>query len=91
MTSVILTPSDSPRAYDDILQTIGYTPLVHLQQLGRNLPCPTTAKVEFFTPGSSVKDHITVSPDPVQFSVSLENVDDLLNDLLEALGKRRTT
>ena len=61
MTSPILTPSDTLRVYDDILQTIGKTPLVRLKRLGGNLPCPIYAKVEFFNPGGSVKDRIAVN------------------------------
>ncbi len=43
--------------YDDILDTLGNTPLV---RLGRFCPGPATvaAKVESFNPGSSVKDRI---------------------------------
>ncbi len=59
--SLILAPSDSLRVYDDILQTIGKTPLVRLQRLGSSLPCPLYAKVEFFNPGGSVKDRIAVN------------------------------
>lgn len=61
MTSRILSSSDSLRVYDDILQTIGKTPLVHLMQLGRGLPCPIYAKVESFNPGGSIKDRIAVN------------------------------
>lgn len=61
MTPPILTPSDTLRVYDDILQTIGKTPLVRLKRLGGNLPCPIYAKVEFFNPGGSVKDRIAVN------------------------------
>src|SRR4030042_6447064 len=61
MTSPILTPSDTLRVYDDILQTIGKTPLVHLKHLGRDLPCALYAKVEYFNPGGSVKDRIAIN------------------------------
>ncbi len=53
-----LEQSDTLRVYDDILQTIGNTPLVRLGRIGRGLPCPLYAKVEFFNPGGSVKDRI---------------------------------
>ena len=59
--SLNLAPSDTLRVYDDILQTIGKTPLVRLQQIGSGLPCPLYAKVEFFNPGGSVKDRIAVN------------------------------
>jgi cystathionine beta-synthase len=61
MISPILIPSDILRVYDDILQTIGKTPLVRLKRLGGNLQCPIYAKVEFFNPGGSVKDRIAVN------------------------------
>src|SRR5512144_1223773 len=61
MTNQIIASSDASRVYDDILQTIGKTPLVHLKRLGANLPCPLYAKVEFFNPGGSVKDRIAVN------------------------------
>jgi cystathionine beta-synthase len=61
MTTPTLTPSDSLRVYDDILQTIGKTPLVRLKHLAKDLPCPVYAKVEYFNPGGSVKDRIAVN------------------------------
>lgn len=61
MTTPILSTSDSLRVYDDILQTIGKTPLVRLSRLGRGLPCPIYAKVEFFNPGGSIKDRIALN------------------------------
>lgn len=61
MTTPILATSDSLRVYDDILHSIGKTPLVHLQRLGRGLPCPIYAKVEYFNPGGSIKDRIAVN------------------------------
>ncbi len=61
MTTQIIPTSDIERVYDDILQTIGKTPLVRLKRLGWDLPCPLYAKVEFFNPGGSVKDRIAVN------------------------------
>lgn len=61
MTIPILPSSDTLRVYDDILQTIGKTPLVRLKRLGEALPCPIYAKVEYFNPGGSVKDRIAVN------------------------------
>ena len=61
MTSPILSPSDTLRVYDDILQTIGKTPLVRLRRLGRDLPASLYAKVESFNPGGSIKDRIAVN------------------------------
>ncbi|NOY98442.1 MAG: cystathionine beta-synthase [Chloroflexi bacterium] len=61
MTSNSLPVSASLHVYDNILQTIGKTPLVRLNRVGRGLPCPLYAKVEFFNPGGSVKDRIALT------------------------------
>ncbi len=45
-------------SFHDILGTIGRTPLVQLNALGRDFVCTLLAKVEFFNPGGSVKDRI---------------------------------
>lgn len=47
--------------YDSILQTIGRTPLVRLNKIGRDLPGKIVLKLEFFNPCASVKDRIGVS------------------------------
>ena len=47
--------------YQNILETIGQTPLVRINKLAAHLPCTVLAKVEFFNPGGSVKDRIAVS------------------------------
>jgi cysteine synthase A len=49
------------RIYDNILQTIGRTPLVRLNKIGRDLPGRIVLKLEFFNPCASVKDRIGVS------------------------------
>lgn len=49
---------DGVQYFGSILDTVGNTPLVHLKQVGKGLPCPVLAKVEFFNPGGSVKDRI---------------------------------
>ena len=46
---------------ENILETIGNTPLVRLNSLARQFPCTVLAKVEFFNPGASIKDRIGVS------------------------------
>jgi cystathionine beta-synthase len=61
MNNPSIQPSDTLRVYDDILQTIGNTPLVRLNRIAKELPCPIYAKVEFFNPGGSVKDRIAVN------------------------------
>jgi cysteine synthase len=44
--------------YDHILQTIGNTPIVKLNSIGKELPCELYVKCEFMNPGGSVKDRI---------------------------------
>jgi len=44
--------------HESVLDTIGDTPLVKLNQLANEVPCTVLAKVEFFNPGGSVKDRI---------------------------------
>ncbi|KTD44921.1 pyridoxal-phosphate dependent enzyme [Legionella quateirensis] len=44
--------------YPNILATIGHTPVVKINRLGRHLNCELYAKCEFFNPGGSVKDRI---------------------------------
>ncbi len=41
-----------------ILDTIGRTPMVQLQKIGRDTPAQIFAKLEFFNPGGSVKDRM---------------------------------
>jgi cystathionine beta-synthase len=47
-----------PREYPTILDLVGDTPLVRLQQLGRELAPLLLAKLEYLNPGGSVKDRI---------------------------------
>lgn len=44
--------------YQNILATIGHTPVVKINKLGQDLACELYAKCEFFNPGGSVKDRI---------------------------------
>ncbi|HEX6059623.1 MAG TPA: cysteine synthase A [Gemmatimonadaceae bacterium] len=46
------------RPYDDVLQTIGWTPLIRLNHVTRGIRTPVYGKAEFFNPGGSVKDRI---------------------------------
>jgi cystathionine beta-synthase len=45
---------------DNVLATIGNTPLIHLQRAAAHLPCKVFAKVESFNPGHSAKDRIAL-------------------------------
>lgn len=44
--------------FNNIVETIGNTPLVRINSVAADLPCTVLAKVEFFNPGGSVKDRI---------------------------------
>ena len=61
MPSSILARSDELRVFDNILDTIGKTPLVRLNRVARSAGCPIYAKIEFMNPGGSVKDRIGIT------------------------------
>ncbi|MFL2995385.1 MAG: cystathionine beta-synthase [Candidatus Neomarinimicrobiota bacterium] len=44
--------------HENILSTIGDTPVVKINKIAKNLDCNVFAKCEFFNPGGSVKDRI---------------------------------
>ena len=43
--------------HENILGTIGDTPLVRLNSIGSDLPCTILVKVEYFNPGNSMIFH----------------------------------
>ncbi len=45
---------------NNILETIGNTPLVKLNKITKDLPCDVYAKVEYFNPGNSIKDRMAL-------------------------------
>jgi cystathionine beta-synthase len=45
---------------NNILETIGHTPLIKLNKITKNLPCTVLAKVDYFNPGNSVKDRMAL-------------------------------
>jgi len=45
---------------NNILETIGNTPLIKLNKIAKNLPCTVLAKVEYFNPGNSIKDRMAL-------------------------------
>jgi threonine dehydratase len=57
-TKKLLMPN---RVYDNILQTVGNTPLVRLNRVVADLPCKVYAKVETFNPGKSTKDRMALT------------------------------
>jgi len=46
------------RPYANVLDTIGWTPLIRLNRVTAGLKTPVYGKAEFFNPGGSVKDRI---------------------------------
>ena len=47
--------------YDNIMQTIGRTPIVHLSKLTDENMAEIFVKLEFFNPGGSIKDRVALS------------------------------
>src|SRR6476620_3138833 len=45
---------------NNILETVGNTPLIQLNKITKDLPCTVLAKVEYFNPGNSIKDRMAV-------------------------------
>lgn len=49
------------KPYANVLETIGWTPLVRLNAVTQGIRTPVYAKAEFFNPGGSVKDRIGIA------------------------------
>ncbi len=47
-----------PHVYASVLDTIGWTPMIHLARVGAGLRTPVYGKAEYANPGGSVKDRI---------------------------------
>lgn len=45
---------------NNILETIGNTPLIRLNKITRDFPCSVAAKVDYFNPGNSIKDRMAL-------------------------------
>ena len=45
---------------NNILETIGNTPLIRLNKITKDLPCLVAAKVDYFNPGNSIKDRMAL-------------------------------
>lgn len=45
---------------NNILETIGNTPLIRLNKVTKELPCEVLAKVDYFNPGNSIKDRMAI-------------------------------
>jgi len=48
------------KVFQNILETIGNTPMVKLNAVVADLPCPVYGKVETFNPGHSIKDRMAL-------------------------------
>jgi cystathionine beta-synthase len=55
-----MTAERNRHPYDNVLETIGWTPLIRLNSVTRGIRTPVYAKAEFFNPGGSVKDRIAM-------------------------------
>jgi cystathionine beta-synthase len=45
---------------NNILETIGNTPMIRLNKITQDLPCEVVAKVDYFNPGNSIKDRMAL-------------------------------
>jgi cystathionine beta-synthase len=45
---------------NNILETIGNTPMIRLNKITQDLPCQVVAKVDYFNPGNSIKDRMAL-------------------------------
>ena len=54
-----MPPHNKP--YENVLETIGWTPLIRLNRVTQGIRTPVYAKAEFFNPGGSVKDRIGIA------------------------------
>ncbi|MGA0248326.1 MAG: pyridoxal-phosphate dependent enzyme [Flavobacteriia bacterium] len=54
------TTRQTPPVYENILETIGRTPLVKLHKTVEGIPGTVYAKVEYFNPGHSTKDRMAL-------------------------------
>jgi cystathionine beta-synthase len=46
------------KPYENVIETIGWTPLIRLSRITRGTRTPVLVKAEFFNPGGSIKDRI---------------------------------
>ncbi len=92
------------RVYNSILDTIGNTPLIKLNKVTADFPCPVYAKVDYFNPGNSIKDRMAVKmldvaeaegkikPGDVITADNVEHVEHLLDPVatmqVKTMGRR---
>jgi cystathionine beta-synthase len=46
--------------YNNILETIGHTPMVKLNKIVKDIPATVLAKIETTNPGNSIKDRMAL-------------------------------
>src|SRR6185436_13261815 len=57
-TDAIMARPRHERPYANVLETIGWTPLIRLNRVTEGIRTPVYGKAEFMNPGGSVKDRI---------------------------------
>lgn len=45
---------------NNVLETIGNTPMIRLNKVSKDFPCEVVAKVDYFNPGNSIKDRMAL-------------------------------
>src|SRR3954468_6213560 len=55
-----MSSNPSKKICDNVLDTIGHTPLVRLNKVVEGIPATVYAKVETFNPGNSIKDRMAL-------------------------------
>lgn len=60
MQEQVKTKPAPPAPVNHILETIGNTPLIRLNNITKDLPCTVYAKVDSFNPGHSIKDRMAL-------------------------------
>ncbi len=48
------------KVYNNILETIGNTPMIRMNKIAKDIPATVLAKVEYFNPGHSTKDRMAL-------------------------------
>jgi cystathionine beta-synthase len=48
------------KVYNNILETIGDTPMIRMNKIAKHIPAQVLAKVEYFNPGHSTKDRMAL-------------------------------
>ena len=73
----------SPNVFDNILGTIGNTPLVRLNRITDDIKATVFAKVETFNPGHSIKDRMALK--------MIEDAEEQVSMMKAMYGSRTTS